>query len=101
MSSSAYGKIPFGMWFDLNQEDLRGEFEGEVDTEVIEQCTECDGKGYVRCNFDHEHDCEECGGEGEWPTEKSFQVYAEDMYHEQVVHDARKFKDYRKFMKTL
>lgn len=32
----------------------------------IEECEPCDGLGYRECDMGHDHDCEDCGGKGEF-----------------------------------
>lgn len=33
-------------------------------TIVTRDCTECKGMGSQRCNLEHDHDCDQCGGSG-------------------------------------
>lgn len=40
------------------------EFELAFSQYTVKKCLECDGCGYVRCNYDHDHECPECGGDG-------------------------------------
>lgn len=34
-----------------------------------ESCEECDGTGERECDMGHDHECDGCGGEGDWPCE--------------------------------
>lgn len=35
---------------------------------AVVQCIECDGEGTLECDLGHDHECEECQGEGEQPA---------------------------------
>lgn len=43
----------------------------EVDRlwQTVEECYECSGRGWATCSMGHQHDCDDCDGEGDVTTE--------------------------------
>lgn len=39
-----------------------------VMVDETKKCTHCDGEGVLECDLGHNHDCDQCNGDGEWLT---------------------------------
>jgi len=64
-----YLNIESVMNVDISVSELEAKLIPELVDEIIEEtteseCRDCDGKGTMECDLEHEHDCNECGGDG-------------------------------------
>jgi len=48
-------------------------------------CSECNGDGTVTCDYDHEHECPECGGSGEWENKYAPKVFPKQDDYIQII----------------
>ena len=97
MFSTKYEPIPFHRWFEENREELDylfGNLYEDPSDSKCGECGECGGRGYVVCDYNCEHDCEECDGKGDLDREDQLKAFAHEAYRVQVRDDFKKAQEY-------
>lgn len=100
MSLPKYNAIPFSRWVQENESDLLKEFDIVATPGQDDTCEKCGGLGFVQCDMGHEHECEDCEGDGKvtLTPEQLFQQYSRDEYDFRKAVDFKKWTEYNKFM---
>ena len=87
-------ELSYHEWVRMYKSELEDEYRKSDPDETLVKCSECYGRGYDTCDLGHEHDCEECDGEGKVQAD-TFENYTADLYDTQLATDKQNLARYQ------